>query len=499
VRTRRSLLSFGTGLFTNVVSLLVGVVSLPYLLRWLGEERYGAYRATLDWFGYVSLLELGLGAALLPLLNQALARGDPSLLRDRFAAGLRSFALMTVIMAITALILIAFIDQLVPVRPELAGELRTGAWMVFASLSFWLIHPFRALAEARQLGYQVQLLLLVQQLLTTGIALWLASQGYGIPSQCLAFVVGALPLQLTLLSRGARVLGGTRAAILHVPSPEARREIWSLNWPNLLAMISGRVGLLSDTIVASLLLTPAAVVPLVVTVRLAGVIQGQLQSIGNSSWAALGEIRSRGEHDLFRRRVVELTHLVAVGGVGLLVPIAVFNGDFVRLWVGHHTYGGTALTVAACLNALLQAAFSLWGWCFTATGDARRPVAVYLLSAGVNLGASVLLTWRLGVAGPVLGTSCAFLLVSLPGFPRIMAATYGVPARALYGALARPMAVGLPFAGILALARQAYAPEGWISLGALMAASSLTYFALAWAFLLKPEERNLWRARLGRA
>src|SRR5262245_58190790 len=96
-RTRRSIYTYFSGIGYQAITLLVAIVTTPLLLRWLGEERYGAFRVILDWLGYLALLELGLGGALCPLLAKAVGSGDSVTIRQTLAAGIRAYLWVSVL------------------------------------------------------------------------------------------------------------------------------------------------------------------------------------------------------------------------------------------------------------------------------------------------------------------------------------------------------------------------------------------------------------------
>ena len=50
------------------------------------------------------------------------------------------------------------------------------------------------------------------------------------------------------------------------------------------------------------------------------------------------EFLLQGRKDVFSRRLLELTRVVAVIGLAVLIPIVAFNRQFVSLWVGHGRY-----------------------------------------------------------------------------------------------------------------------------------------------------------------
>jgi Na+-driven multidrug efflux pump len=75
-RSERSLINYITSIFGTAMLLAVSIVSTPLLLAWLGDTRFGAFRAASDWASYIGLLELGVGGALSALVAKALGSGE---------------------------------------------------------------------------------------------------------------------------------------------------------------------------------------------------------------------------------------------------------------------------------------------------------------------------------------------------------------------------------------------------------------------------------------
>src|SRR6476660_5462390 len=96
-RSRRSAATLATGLLATAVTVVVGMVCTPLLLRWLGRERYGAFRAASDWYTNLTLLETGLTAALAALMAGALARRDRSAVVGLVKAGVRAYLGLAVV------------------------------------------------------------------------------------------------------------------------------------------------------------------------------------------------------------------------------------------------------------------------------------------------------------------------------------------------------------------------------------------------------------------
>ena len=391
-RTRKASWGFLSGLAFAGMTVIVGLAATPLLLKWLGPEKFGAFRAASDWTGHLTIFELGLSWALIPLFARALGRGDVPAMRAILRAGVRIYLGVALLMLVVGAGLALLMGRLVPVSPAAAHDLKTGCWVGLLAVLVVPLSPFRALAEADQRSYLINLLLIVQAATVTGLGLVLAYLGWGITGQFLAASVALYPLFFFLMRDGLRRYS-TRAPECLRFAPEEhfesldgaganrerslaaiRREIWKMNWPSLIRNACGRVGLFTDNLLIAYFLGPAVVASFYLTQRTCVLAQSQLLGIGSSGWAGLVELFHRGHIATFHRRLIELTGLVTVLGIAVMVPLAAFNRNFISLWVGPSCFGGELITGLAAANGILLSIFSLWGLVISGAGHVARVV-----------------------------------------------------------------------------------------------------------------------------
>lgn len=502
-RTRRAIWNYASVLLFTAVTTIVGLATTRWLVGteshpgWLGASRFGSFRMAVDWLGYLTLLDLSLGGILAPLLARASATDDEAKLRSLVGAGLRAYLALALTTLALGLGVSLVIDRLVAVPSGDRFDLRIGWLMLLLGIPSMVLSPYRALTDARQLGYRINLLLITQSLSIFGASLALAWLGWGITGQALAVTLPSWPLAIVLAHSGiARHPGLGWKAWRTRPDPEVWRSIRALGVSTLLIQLGGRLGVLSDAIVAGDLLGPAMATRLIVSTRLASLVQTQLQAVGNASWAALAELHARGERETFNRRLVELTGLVAVLGVAVLGPVVAYNRHFVALWLGPESYGGDWLIAIAALNALVIALTSLWYWCFSGTGQVRRMVPLAVASGVLNLAASLYFTHRFGLVGPLLGTTLAFSTLNLPFLPWHLRRTFGTSPSLLAKAVFIPLAWGVPYLSGLWIITSSHRPWGWLGLMAEMGVAAAGFLALALVAIFGPEERAVWIDRL---
>jgi O-antigen/teichoic acid export membrane protein len=480
----------------QVIMLGTSVISTPLLLHWLGDERYGAFRAANDWGNYINLLELGISGSLMALLAKAVGIGESQQIRLTLATGIRAYLQIMIAMVLAGVGLGFFITQLVPVTGDLVNELQTGYWLGFLGIFLLPLNPFRLLADASQRSYFANFFLMFQSLIITGLSLLLAWRGFGITGQYLAVLIGGICFQVLMSWDGLRRYPDVFLAVGDRQSQiPIEKELWRLNWSTFILNLSGRLSLFTDNIIISYILSPATVVPFFVTQRFLAIAQTQIQGIGNATWAALADLHAKGETEKFNARLIELTRLVAVMGVTFMVAIAAYNHHFIRLWVGENRFAGDGVTLLAACNGLLLGLLSLWRWCFGGTGNQPKLVRTTALSAGINFLASILCTHFFGIIGPLLGTFIAFTTVSLWQLPLLMREVFGTSLRQLFWAVAQPLAVGIPYGLVVWWIAKSHTPWGWLGIGAEMGLTALIYLAIAWLLVLNEYERKQWSDR----
>jgi O-antigen/teichoic acid export membrane protein len=487
-------LTYSSGIVFTAATTLTALVTTPLLLHWLGKDRFGAIRMITGWYGYLTLLDLGLGAALSPLLARALGQDDTRVLRGTLGAGIRTYLKLTLLALFVGLSMTPLIIWQVPVPPGQMNDLRLAWFVIVLSFLPMGLAPLRTLAEARERGYWVNSLMTVQCLLITALSLLLAWAGWGLTGQAWAFSLGIFTFFGMLAWGEFREHPRLLSAAWSAPAdPEIVGAIRRLSVPSLLIILSGRVGLLSDNIVAGGILGTAMAASLDTTVRLAGLAQAQLQAVGAASWAALAGLHAQGDHNTFNRRLLELTKIVAFLGLAVLGPVAAYNRQFFDLWVGQKlvAYGGSAVTVVASANAFLLGLFSLWGWCFAGTGQVRRLLGPTITGTVVNLAASLILTHQMGLVGPALGTLVANLTVNLWWLPILICRSFRISMRALFQAVAWPLVWGVPYALGLWWIAHSHHVWGWIGLAAEAGGAAVAFLILG--ELLPASRWTCWR------
>ena len=150
--SRRLVKNTGLNLLGIVVPALIGLVTVPVVIRWLGTDRFGLFSIILTVFGYFALFDLGLGRASIKFSAEAMGRGAmedlPRIIRT--TVGLQTvFGLAGMVLMIVLTPLLA--ERILKIPAANLAEAK-GALMIMAlSLPFAIVTPsIRGVLEAGQ-------------------------------------------------------------------------------------------------------------------------------------------------------------------------------------------------------------------------------------------------------------------------------------------------------------------------------------------------------------
>ena len=493
-RATRSAWNFSSAVVGNGIALLVGFAGTPLIIEFLGAERYGAFRVLVDWLGNLALLDFGVSGSLSARLAPRIGVGDRSGVSDLLAAGWRTQWKVATAMLMAGGGLVLASPHLFRSATLAPAELRISTAVMLIPVIWMPLSVFRALLEARQQSYSINVSLALQAMLSTGLLIAAAWLGWGLIGQAAGFVLATAPLALLLLFSGLREF---RTVFTAAPSQTALSQVHSLRLPTFIFNLTGRAALSSDNILIAWIMGPAAVAPFFLSQRLAQILQAQLQGIGNATWAGLVELHAQGHDRRFCSRLMDLTSLVSGIGLVVLIPVVAFNRSFVSLWVGIRQYANDWVTVLACINAWIWSITSLWGWPINGAGYVAVWMPYAIGFAVANIAISIAATRFAGLAGPLIGTLAGFILVHAWAMPRVLGQIFGENLRYVWKPALAHLFWGIPLGFAVRFLADSHASRGWMQLSVEACATVLIGSAFCWygfAVELRMELRNWLRS-----
>jgi O-antigen/teichoic acid export membrane protein len=470
--------------------LAVGFVTIPLVVRALGNDRFGILSLVWVVFGYFGLFDLGLGRTTTKYIADALGRNES----EKLPRYLWTAVLMQTAIGLVAALLCGLAAPLIVRRllniPEgfIAETIRTIRLVGLSLPVMFVSASFRGVLEAAQRfdlvnAVKAPLNVLFYLLPLLGVAL-----GYDLPGIVLLLMASRVAALAVWAHLSFRIMPPlrTRPALA---AGLVRPLIAFSGWVGLSGILSAVVTSIDRLIIGALITVEAVAfysAPYEAITR-AGVIPGSLGMVLFPAFSYLDAKRRADEAEALFARSTRLL-LLTTGPVFILLMY--FSGDFLRLWLGPD-YAASSRLVVQLLAAgfLVNTVFAVPNNYLLGIGRADiapKYQAVELVAYSVLALAGAKL-W--GIKGVALATA-----LRLMAFTLVLAVASFKPGRIRFGYVWRNGLAAVLVA--LAAFAAALAVNATLGGGIWGAAALAAAFAAASYFVLLGAEEKAFLGRL---
>lgn len=440
-RTRRASMAAGFAYLRFALSIVVGILLVPFVLDRIGVRLYGYWLASGEVLAYAAMADFGVLSIVPWLVADADGRGDRQSIRRLLSTG---FCAALVLSAIyLALVILLWqvapgVLKLTPAeRAAIAGPLALLACVTAVVL------PLRV-ASAALMGLQdvkvYGALTTAGWALDVALTVGLLLNGYGLYALAIGAAIPALATGLVALLR-LRMLAPD--LVTGWPRPfradvtRMFREglgVWLASW-------GWRLTAATDGIVLAALAAPAAITVLAMSGKLAQMLTNMSWVPGDSSMVGLANLAGEGNPARVTGAVTAIFRVyLSLAGAGACAVLAA-NGAFVGAWVGPDLFAGMRVTIVLAslmlIATLVHAAAAM-----SSVLGRRMQVGMATLVAGVlQVALAFVLGRRLGLLGVPLAALCVQGAVLLPVLFTTLALQTGFGLQALTRDLVWPWAV----------------------------------------------------------
>lgn len=418
-RYRRILAAALSALFGKGISLLVGVITVPLTVRYLGAESYGLWITISSTVTMFFVLDLGIANTLTNLISEAYAADDRRQAAVYFAT---AFWVITAVVVVLGLV----------------------GWMVWPHIDWAsLFHlqgsaPTRETSDAVAVAFFVFLLALPTSLASRVLggyqelhaANFFTAAGSLFSLLAVILVIrfhGSLPVLVGTYA-GSAVTANAACllwiCLFHKP--------WMKPWPNLVAprvigrifhsgiqffiiQLAGLVVFNSDNLVVSHYLGPAEVAPYSVAWRLVGYAAAVQALLTPALWPAFSEAFNRGDLAWVRHTFWRTMWITMGTALGFALLFAVLGRWMIRIWATNAAVPTETLMILMCVWILISTFMNNTATVLVARGRTWVQAWCSIGAAALNLGLSIWLVQRIGSSGVILGTILSYLIIlSLP-------------------------------------------------------------------------------------
>ena len=161
----------------NVVSILYGIVSVPFLIHYFGKEEYGLIGLALSVNVYIQLLDMGMTNSNVRFFSEYITKDDKEHVQKLFGLTNLFYLLIGVLNSIILFGVSFFVEDLFKVTPEQAIILRNLLWILAFNATFsWISVCFDQLLRANEIIDWIKkrtTFLKVMQFVILALTIWL--------------------------------------------------------------------------------------------------------------------------------------------------------------------------------------------------------------------------------------------------------------------------------------------------------------------------------------
>ncbi|HXG54999.1 MAG TPA: hypothetical protein VNJ03_06430 [Vicinamibacterales bacterium] len=417
-RTHRASITATFAYLQFGLSIVVGIVMVPFVLDRVGARLFGYWLASGEVLAYAAMADLGILGVVPWMIARADGRKDRDEIRRLLSTGF--VAAMIVSLAYVAIVITMWnvAPDLLKLRPDeralIAGPLAFLACvtaivlpMRVANSALGGLQDVRFCGAMNTVWWALDAVITVT-LLYRGYGLWALAIGASIPS-----VMGACTAVIRL-----RWIAPDLLYSWPRPSSSAVATLFREGSGGWLGAWGWRLSSATDAIVVGTFAQGSMITVLAMTAKLGMMLTNMAWVPGDSGLVGLAQLSGEGHGDRLTAAVRALLRVyLALATAAACVGLAI-NGAFVRGWVGPENFGGARLNIALAGMAICATAVHGLSTVISVLGRRLWVGIVTLVAGAAQIGLAFLLGRRLGLIGiplaGLLAQSCLLIPLLLP-------------------------------------------------------------------------------------
>jgi O-antigen/teichoic acid export membrane protein len=426
VRTRRDralLRAFVSGGALRLLGPAFGGAALAIGTRGLGDVRFGVVAALASVTALAGFADLGVGLGMMTSLAAADARQDVSQMRRVVSSAwitlLVSGSAIAVGGAVAALLLPW--NRMLGAPEVPVPEIR---WAVAVSfLVVGIAVPAgigQKVLSALQRGTLVNGWAFVGSVLTPAAVL--AATLLRLPLWAFVVAFAGVPVAVAVVQTGW-VLGRSHShlrPVRAVVTLRSVRQLMRLSGLFLVMNVAVSVSGQSSAIIVAGVAGAASAAVFAVVMRMFGLLTGLFSGGTQQLWPALVDAFQRGDLQWVRSRFIRVTGATA-GILGFLCLVLIVVGrPFVRVWAGPSLVPPMVVLICMAVWTVYGAFMSQVSYLLNAADIVAPQTIMAVSAAAATVGLSFVLTQRIGLVGPVIGSLVANVICN--GVPALVLA-----------------------------------------------------------------------------
>lgn len=346
-RYRKAVLSTGSSVFYQVVTVATGLISIPLTVEYLGVERFSLWMIITSILALVAFVDLGLGNGLVNAIAKSDGEDDASYIKKAISSAFFLLLTLSIILCSLFFVIYPFIDwgNVFNVKSQIAID-EAGPALAILLISFFINLPL-GIIQKIQLGYQLgyknnlwlglgSILGLVGVLVAIYFRMGLPYLvGLMVSGRIISMILNGLFLfkdRIDLIPRFRNFDITTSKKLLGVGIVFFFLQVFTV--------IGGSV----DNIIIAQVLGASAVASYAITKKMFLAVQIS-QFIIAPLWPAFVESIARKDYYWAKATLKKILKISMLLGALTALPLVLFGQDIIKLWVNEDVMPATTLLI----------------------------------------------------------------------------------------------------------------------------------------------------------
>lgn len=497
-RTKSFVRGFASTTAQKILTKLIGLGVTPIILSYLNKTEYGIWVIIGSLLGYMGLMNFGITGATTAIVAKSNTLQEAYRINTIVNNAVVLECIVGVLIIAVGLLFSGFFPHIFNMGDYSSKD----AWLVFvmAIIGYGISFPpktLKGLIRARQMIALSVWLEFGLFIITTSLNLYLLYLGFGLLALPIGTIVTRLLAYPVYIIFAKRAYPALRFDV-SVVSWSEMKGIFSISAFWFIGMIAAMVIYSTDTILIGMFMSPAIVTIYALTFRLSEVLREFIYSINFTLMPAIGQIMGSGDLEKARNVYLRSQPIILSLAVAGAVFIVLFNGTFVKLWVGEEYYGGTVLSLLFGAILFVNVVFHASSLVISADLKVKEVTYIRIVEALINIVLSVLLIRVYGITGVAAATLVAAIFTSFWLVPYITIKHLKISFRSWLRQIG--MRIGMMFAICLVLffiCSEIFSLQGFGIVGAVSVYAIGSVFTI-WYIIFDQQTRRVLYARIGK-
>lgn len=477
-----------------ILNMLVGLLYTPYMLRMMGQSEYGLYSLVASVISYLTVLDLGLGNAIVRYTAKFRAEGKTTEQYEMFGMFLVLYIIIGVVAFAAGLGLYFNVDTLFGATMTVEELDKARIMMLFLIFNLAITFPmsiFGSIITAYERFVFPKVVNIIRVILNTVIMICLLEMGYkAVAMVILQTVFNLLTLVINFFYCKYK---------LHIKIFFRNfqwgflKDVAVYSFWIFLNVIMDRIYWSTGQFVLGAFVGTAAVAVFAVAIQLEHIYMQFSTSISSVFLPKVTGMVARNDN---RKEISDL--FIRTGRIQYIVIALILSGfiifgrDFINLWAGTDYDSAYAITLLFFISLAIPLIQNLGITILQARNQMKFRSLLYIVIALVSLGLQIVLAKQYGGIGCAIAIAGALLL----GQGLIMNIYYhtrqGLDVWAFWREILKMSIVPVILCLVALYLLRNTTLDSWLSLGAAIVVFAMVYIPLFFRFSMNQSERDLF-------